>query len=213
MFGTTLIARDREGNLLNPCDSAWGYVYGNINCSDVNPMFWFSGDPVNKVGWLDIQARDDRKFSSTGPFTLEKNKPMEIIIAYVIGRGTDPLNSITVARENVQRAILEYESNFSSMTYSAPPASNPVTSYTLYQNYPNPFNPTTRIRYELPQDGIVTIEVFDILGQRVGTLINEYQKADRYEITMSSAGLASGVYIYQLRVNDFITSKKMVLVR
>ena len=116
--------------------------------------------------------------------------------------------SITVARENVQRAMEEYQSNFSTMTYSAPAPTNPVNSYVLYQNYPNPFNPATTIRYELPQDGQVTIEVFDILGQRVGTIVNEYKKADRYEVTLSSAGLASGVYIYQLRVNDFITSKE-----
>jgi hypothetical protein len=90
---------------------------------------------------------------------------------------------------------------------------NPVTSYVLYQNYPNPFNPTTTIRYELPQDGVVTIEVFDILGQKVKTILNEFKKADRYEVTFSSTGLASGVYIYQLRVNDFITSKKMMLIR
>jgi len=150
---------------------------------------------------------------STGPFLLEKDKPQEIIIAYVIGRGTDPLSSITVARENVQRAIQEYQSNFASMTYTPPSATNPVSSYVLYQNYPNPFNPTTTIRYELPQDGVVTIEVFDILGQKVKTIINEFQKADRYEVTLNFAGLASGVYIYQLRVNDFITSKKMVLLR
>ncbi len=72
------------------------------------------------------------------------------------------------------------------MTYSAPPATNPVNSYVLYQNYPNPFNPTTTIRYELPQDGQVTIEIFDILGQKVKTLLNEYKKADRYEVTFSS---------------------------
>ncbi|MGB5529876.1 MAG: T9SS type A sorting domain-containing protein, partial [Ignavibacteriaceae bacterium] len=149
----------------------------------------------------------------TGPFELEKDKPQEIIIAYVIGRGNDPLNSVTVAGENVQRAIQEYQSNFASMTYSPPAPTNPVTNYVLYQNYPNPFNPTTTIRYELPQDGQVTIEIFDILGQKVKTILNEFKRADRYEVTFRSAGLASGVYIYQLRVNDFITSKKMVLLK
>ncbi|HSW53959.1 MAG TPA: T9SS type A sorting domain-containing protein [Ignavibacteriaceae bacterium] len=208
-----VFGRERDGNLLNPCDSAWGYVYGNINCNDINPLYWFSGDPVNKIGWLDIQARDDRKFSSIGPLQLEKNKPVEIILALIVGRGADNLNSITVAREIVQRAIQEYQSNFASMTYTPPAPTNPVNSYVLYQNYPNPFNPTTTIRYELPQDGVVTIEVFDILGQKVKTLLNEFQKADRYEVTFNSAGLASGVYIYQIRVNDFITSKKMVLIR
>jgi hypothetical protein len=156
---------------------------------------------------------DHRNLVSTGPFKLEKDKPQDIIIAYVMGRGTDHFNSITVARENVQRAIQEYESNFASMTYSPPPPTTPVTSYVLYQNYPNPFNPNTTIRYELPQDGVVTIEVFDILGQKIKTLINEFQRADRYEVTFNSTELASGVYIYQLRINDFITSKKMLLIK
>jgi hypothetical protein len=207
-----VFARDRYGNPLNPCDTGYGKVYGGVDCNQVNPMYWFSGDPVSQIGWLDNSARDDRKFSSIGPLQLEKNKPVEIILALVVGRGTDNLNSITVARENVQRAIQEYQRNFVSMTYSPPPAI-PVTSYVLYQNYPNPFNPITTIRYELPQDGVVTIEVFDILGQKVKTLLNEFKKADRYEVKFSSTGLASGVYIYQLRVNDFITSKKMVLIR
>ena len=205
-------AKDRQGNMLNPCDTLYGKVYGNVDCNEVNPMFWFSGDPVTHNGWLDNSARDDRKFSSIGPLQLEKNKSVEILLALVVGRGTDNLNSITVARENVQRAIQEYQSNFASMTYTPPPAI-PVTTYVLYQNYPNPFNPITTIRYELPQDGLVTIEVFDILGQKVKTVLNELKNAGRYELTFSSTGLASGVYIYQLRVNEFITSKKMVLLK
>ena len=208
-----LLGKDRVGQFPNPCTFAFGQVRGGVNCNQVNRKLWFSGDPVTNVGWISTQNRDTRNLVSTGPFELAKNKPQEIIIAYVIGRGTDPLSSVTVARENVQRAIQEYQNNFVSMTYTPPAATNPVTNYVLYQNYPNPFNPTTTIRYELPQDGIVTIEVFDILGQKVKTILNEFKKADRYEVTFRSSGLASGVYIYQLRVNDFITSKKMVLIR
>ena len=85
--------------------------------------------------------------------------------------------------------------------------------YSLYQNYPNPFNPTTTIRYALPQDGIVTIKIFDILGQQVATLKNEFQKANRYEVKFDSKGLASGVYIYKIQVNNFIESKKMILLK
>jgi len=217
--GTALVARnyllgkDRVGQFPNPCTFAFGQVRGGVNCNQVNRKLWFSGDPVTDIGWISTQNRDTRNLVSTGPFELEKDKPQEIIIAYVIGRGIDPLNSVTVARENVQRAIQEYKSNFASMTYTPPAPTNPVNSYVLYQNYPNPFNPTTTIRYELPQDGQVTIEIFDILGQKVKTILNEFKRADRYEVTFNSSGLASGVYIYQLRVNDFITSKKMVLIR
>jgi hypothetical protein len=205
-------AKDRHGNMLNPCDTVYGKVYGNVDCYKIDPMFWFSGDPVSEYGWLDNRAMDDRKFSSIGPVTLEKNKPITVLLALVVGRGSDAINSITVARENVQRAIEEYEKNFASMTYTPPPAI-PVNNYLLYQNYPNPFNPTTTIRYELPQDGIVTIEIFDILGQKVKTILNEFRRTGRYEATFTSTGLASGVYIYQLRVNDFITSKKMILLK
>jgi hypothetical protein len=207
-----LLGKTRLNEYVNPCNFVYCQVRGGVNCNEVNPKFWGSGDPVTNIGWISTQQRDYRNLIGTGPFQLEKDIPQEIIIAYVIGRGNDPLNSVTVARENVQRAIQEYQSNFASMTYSPPPAI-PVTSYLLYQNYPNPFNPITTIRYELPQDGVVTIEVFDILGQKVKTLLNEFKRADRYEVTFNSVGLASGVYIYRLKVNDFITSKKMVLIR
>ncbi|MFI5237649.1 MAG: T9SS type A sorting domain-containing protein, partial [Ignavibacteriales bacterium] len=208
-----LIGKERFGEYPDPCTFQFCEVRGGINCNEINPTFWASGDPVTNVGWIDIMNRDHRNLVSTGPFTLGKNKPQDIIFAYVIGRGTDHFNSITVARENVQRAILEYENNFSSMTYSPPAPTNPVTSYFLFQNYPNPFNPTTTIRYELTQDGVVALELFDILGQKVKTLVNEFQQADRYEVQFDATGIASGVYIYQMRVNEFITSKKMVLIR
>ena len=208
-----MLGKNRVGQFPDPCTFIYGEVRGGVNCNEINPAFWVSGDPVSDYGWIITFQSNKQNLVSMGPFQLEKDKPQEIIIAYVIGRGNDPLNSVTVARENVQRAIQEYQSNFASMTYTAPPPTNPVTNYVLYQNYPNPFNPNTTIRYELPQDGVVTIEVFDILGQKVKTILNEFKRADRYEVTFSSTGLASGVYIYQLRVNDFITSKKMMLIR
>ncbi len=86
-------------------------------------------------------------------------------------------------------------------------------NFKLEQNFPNPFNPSTTIRYELPQDGVVTIDIYDILGQKAKTILNEFRRADRYEVTFNSTGLASGIYIYRMKVNDFITSKKMVLLK
>ena len=94
-----------------------------------------------------------------------------------------------------------------------PPETNPVSSYLLHQNYPNPFNPKTTIRYEVLQDGIVSIKIYDILGQEVKTLLNEFKKADRYQLDFNANGLASGVYIYRMMINDFVQSKKMVLLK
>jgi hypothetical protein len=97
----------REGVFPDPCSFPFCEVKGGENCNEVDPHFCASGDPVTDVGWIGIFNNDLRNIVSTGPFKLEKDKPQDIIIAYVMGRGTDYFNSITVARENVMRAIQE----------------------------------------------------------------------------------------------------------
>jgi len=208
-----LMGKTCFGDYLDPCTFSYGQVFGGINCSEVNNRLWFSGDPVTQVGWVETLTSDVRNLLSTGPFKLKQNIPIDMIAAYVVGRGTDALNSITVTREIVEGVIQEYENNFPRLTYKSGTPTNPVVSYELYQNYPNPFNPTTTIRYAIPQDGIVTIKIFDVLGQQVVTLKNEFQKANRYEVQFNSKGLASGVYIYKLQVNDYSESKKMLLLK
>ncbi|MDR3668944.1 MAG: T9SS type A sorting domain-containing protein [Ignavibacteriaceae bacterium] len=90
---------------------------------------------------------------------------------------------------------------------------NIPTTYELYQNYPNPFNPSTTIRYQIPNPGFVTLKVYDILGREVITLVNEYKIEGSYDFTFDASRFSSGVYIYQVRVNDFVSSKKMLLVK
>jgi len=89
----------------------------------------------------------------------------------------------------------------------------PALSYVLGQNFPNPFNPRTTIRFEIPEDGIVSIKLYDIFGQEVKTLLNEYMKANIYEINIEAADLSSGVYFYKLQTNKFSDSKKMILLK
>ena len=86
-------------------------------------------------------------------------------------------------------------------------------SYSLSQNFPNPFNPSTTIRYQIPKSGIVTLKVYDILGKEVATLVNENKIEGSYDFTFNPTRFASGVYIYQLRVNDFVASKKMLMLK
>jgi hypothetical protein len=88
-----------------------------------------------------------------------------------------------------------------------------ISTYDLFQNYPNPFNPTTTIKYQIPKSGNVTLKVYDILGNEVTKLVDEYMETGRYEIGFDASILASGVYIYRLTVNDFVNVKKMVLLR
>ena len=87
------------------------------------------------------------------------------------------------------------------------------TEYTLYQNYPNPFNPLTTIKYDLPNAGDVSLIIYDILGRKVNELVNTKQEAGRYEIQFNASSLASGVYIYQLIAEKYISAKKMILLK
>jgi hypothetical protein len=87
------------------------------------------------------------------------------------------------------------------------------TEYSLDQNYPNPFNPTTVISFQIPESGVVLIKIFDMLGQEVTTLLNEEKPAGAYNLKFNSSGLASGNYIYTLRVGDFQQSKKMTILK
>ncbi len=87
------------------------------------------------------------------------------------------------------------------------------TDYVLYQNYPNPFNPVTTIKFDIPNPGQTELIIYDILGNKIKTLVNDVKQPGRYEISWDASGVSSGVYIYQLRVNEFITSKKMILLK
>jgi hypothetical protein len=86
-------------------------------------------------------------------------------------------------------------------------------NFELRQNYPNPFNPSTKIKYSIPQSSNVVIKVFDILGSEIETIVNEEKPVGTYEITWHAEGLPSGVYFYQLKVGDFIETKKMILLK
>lgn len=85
--------------------------------------------------------------------------------------------------------------------------------YNLEQNYPNPFNPSTKIKFSIPQSGYVNLEVFNMLGQKITTLINQELSPGFYSVDFSRNELSSGIYIYTLSVNDFVTSKKMILLK
>jgi len=96
--------------------------------------------------------------------------------------------------------------------YSAP------KEFSLSQNYPNPFNPTTKIRYTIPDVGTslmksVQLKVYDILGSEVTTLVNNEQDAGYYEVNFDGSRYASGVYIYRLVAGDYVSTKKMIMIK
>ncbi|HFD32635.1 MAG TPA: T9SS type A sorting domain-containing protein [Gammaproteobacteria bacterium] len=92
-------------------------------------------------------------------------------------------------------------------------SSDKPDTYSLYQNYPNPFNPSTVIRYDLPSDTFVSIDVYDINGKKILNLVSAYQNAGSYEVNFDGTGLSSGIYIYKITSGKYTSFKRMLLLK
>ncbi|MBM4176316.1 MAG: T9SS type A sorting domain-containing protein, partial [Ignavibacteria bacterium] len=208
---------NRDGQIVNPCTFPYGSVLGGVNCALVNPRFMYSGDPVTNFGWINNSPTDNRYMFNTGPFSLELNKPIDIIVAYIVGRGTNAINSVHIGRWFVQNAFDEYRSNFGTTT-GIEDEDNTATipnEFKLFQNYPNPFNPSTVISFQLSAFSHVTLKVYDILGREVATLVNEELDTGIHHSPFSifNSQLPSGIYFYQLRAGEYVETKKMIIIK
>jgi Secretion system C-terminal sorting domain len=133
--------------------------------------------------------------------------------------GTSPLDNENAMNAN-HTFILQNSSTpivlnttFGSLTGIKKSDNLTPNKYSLDQNYPNPFNPSTIIRYSVPQRSMVSLKIYDITGREVQTLLNQEMNSGNYEVTFNASKLASGVYFYTLRSNNFVSTKKMMLIK
>jgi len=222
-----MTGRNRLGDFYNVCkDTTYGMLL-DIDCDEVNPLFWFSGNPFKQEGWINSKPVDQRHFANTESFELIKGEPQDIIISITVGHGYNYISELAVTRELVRIVFDEWNSNFASAINFEELVNNPAEltySFILEQNYPNPFNPVTTIRYSVPgkkylnqlsSSDIVntTLIIYDILGREIKTLVNESKIAGTYEITFDASRLASGVYLYRLTSDSFSQTKKMMVIK
>jgi len=212
--------RGKNGGQLDPCTWDFGNGSSLSNCNTLDPNFMYSGDPVTGEGWINIVGIDQRFLLSSGPFKLHAGEPIELIYAYIVGRGTDHLNSVTKAREISQFAQQVYDNNFEDLPTGIDDDENLIVNeFKLYQNYPNPFNPSTTIKFTIPpnvgtsRDLSLRLKIYDILGREVKTLVNEQKPAGTYEVQFDASSLSSGVYFYQLSAGSFVETKKLMLLK
>jgi hypothetical protein len=85
--------------------------------------------------------------------------------------------------------------------------------FSLAQNYPNPFNPSTTIQYSIAAATHVTLKVYNLLGEEVMTLLDQSQRAGSYSIRFDASRLSSGMYFYQLKTAEYVSTKKMILIK
>ncbi|MFQ5865621.1 MAG: S8 family serine peptidase [bacterium] len=163
-----------------------------------------SGLQVTRKGPADVSH-----VIATGPFTIEPNDFIQLGFALLAGEGLADL------RANADAAQALWDGVITAIEEPVPVL---PTEFSLKQNFPNPFNPTTFIRYEIAKDSEVELTIYNLLGQKIRTLVNERQNAGFYSIQWegkNEAGMpvSSGVYLYRLKAGDFTVSREMVLLR
>jgi hypothetical protein len=190
--------------------SNWGFSANNVPVQpkDAGNWFWCPDNVFNygnPVVWPRLDASYKNSTMLTGSieglplgdlnwFPAQKDiwqKNQAAITSHILSENTSVINISAVKQENNQTP----------------------TNFSLSQNYPNPFNPSTEIQYSIPQSGIVTLKVYNLLGQVVATLVNQEQKSGNYVVNFNADKLASGVYMYRIQSGDFSLTKKMVFLK
>jgi len=139
--------------------------------------------------------------------------------ADTVNGGTDPLDNEGGFGINHQMLLVDgppivLNDFFGDFTTSVEKLDDLIPAqFELEQNYPNPFNPSTKIRFTVPEAGLVSMKVYNLLGQEVAILVNEEQAAGVYEVTFDAAQLPSGIYFYSINAGDFVATKKMILLK
>lgn len=121
-----MLGNSVTGETIDPCTWAYGEVAGGVPCANVDPRFWYSGDPVTNIGWINTTEGDVRQMSNTGPFKLIKNEEKEIVVAYVVGQGSNPIGAVTAAKSIDDGAQFIFDHNF--IAPSPPPPANPTVA-------------------------------------------------------------------------------------
>lgn len=159
-----------------------------------------------------IQTNTDVSVATaSGPYIIKPDA--SINVGFIFAYGTTKSELISQVR--AARALNLFSVNSNSMTVPIKKPSNPgVPVMTkLIGNYPNPFNPTTQIRFDLAHAGLVNLSIYNVLGQKVATLINSTRAAGSYTIMFSANKLSSGIYFSVLKTNSGIQTKKMTLIK
>ncbi|NWF89264.1 MAG: S8 family serine peptidase [Ignavibacteriaceae bacterium] len=162
------------------------------------------------IGKRQAGAGDVSNVVSGGPFLIESNDTLRVAFAVAAGFSLEEL------RTAVSNARTKYSQIPTSIFVNDDIYPN---NFYLSQNFPNPFNPSTRIRFAIAQNiksqlSKVTLKIYDVLGNEVTTLLDEYRPAGNYEIEFKNMGtLPSGVYFYRLHAGDFVESKKCIMIK
>ncbi len=213
-----------------PLGFSEGAVLEKVEFTDLVKKFDFQIATINNdkrqvlIGLITM-GNKDKPDLSPGSGTIAN-------MYFKLDPGTDMVEITPIELSNPGHSLTYYYNDYSNgypevktiqpqvetIRYSLPPGGAVPDVYTLNQNFPNPFNPTTRISYASPEAGQVRLTVFNILGQDVCGVVDEYAEAGAYDVVWdgrdnSGVSVASGIYFYRIEVNNFSETKKMLLLK
>jgi len=185
--------------------TTWAKINGGLSATYIYSITVDAGDNVYVSSWESgVFVSTENNGSSWMPLGMSGAGVSSILI--------NPTSDNLYAGTNDGKIFKKIDAQVTSIEEDTEAEELP-TEYRLEQNFPNPFNPTTTIRFSVPETGIYTMKVFNILGQEVTSLLNEQLNVGTHNITFNATNLASGVYIYRLSGNNHHFVKKMVLLK
>ena len=175
---------------------SWPYGYPDMVTNEQDSLMRFTA--LDEVG---------AKFTKSAYYASNDDRIHMMFVEWGIGetRDDDPVNTDQTVWY-VEDAVIPVPN-----TAGVEQVDNTPSDFTLSQNYPNPFNPSTEITFSLPQAGQTTLRVFNLLGQEVATLVNEYRNAGTHRVTFDAQNLPTGMYVYRLESGAFSTARRMML--
>ena len=204
------VIRFHRGNQVN-----MGMKLLSASLSSLVSFEWYDGYSVDTSlwNWMNHGELQPQYVSTTvdGPVTITAQLPVVIgpaasfNVYYALALGANEQTML----DNIAAAVVKYQALITSIG----DIGTSVNGFNLGQNSPNPFNNSTSISYQLPDAGLVSLKVFNVIGSEVASLVNSNQAKGLHTIQFTAAGLPGGVYYYTLRCGDQVTSKKMLLVK
>jgi hypothetical protein len=202
-----------------------------VEYPELPTKFVYTGDPELNSAWTEYQGSirncggntgtrvyvntpGDRRFimsSGAENYTVNPNDTVRVYAAQLIARGSTNKNSVTLLKNRANDAWALFNSGF---TVGVSKISSIIPGkFSLYQNYPNPFNPTTNIKFDVAKYCNTEISIFDMMGRKIETLVNQNLNAGSYEVKWNASSYSSGIYYIRMQTGNYIETKKTLLIK
>ena len=229
MLGRYSPTSDSSVIWISHIDNNFSPIWSNTYLSSTKISYPTNVIKSNTEGYLIIGYESEESYSPSNGTILKINNSGDCIWRKSYGGLSEEYFNEILLLDNNEFFVVGTTASFGAgeydawiLKFSADTVSTSVENdnstqlpenFLVYQNYPNPFNPSSKISWQSPVGSWQTLKVYDVLGNEVATLVDEYKPAGKYEVEFNASTLTSGVYFYQLKTENYIETKKMILMK